>query len=71
MALIPLLGIAAENNNFSTTTLPRSIYVDVSNRERTEILPLKTENGFTFRTNVGDEDAATSTSRSSRRTARR
>ena len=56
MALIPLLGIAAENNNFSTTTLPRSIYVDVSNGERTEIIPLKTESRFTFRMNVDKED---------------
>ena len=71
MALIPLLGIAAENNNFSTTTLPRSIYADVSNGERSEFIPLKTESGFTFRMNVDEEDTATLTSRSSKRTARR
>ena len=71
MALIPLLGIVAENNNFSMTTLPRSIYADASNGERSEIIPLKTESGFTFRTNVDEEDIATPTSRSSRRTAQR
>lgn len=66
-----MLGIAAENNNFSTATLPRSIYADVSNGERSEFIPLKTESGLTFRTNVGDEDAMTSTSGSGRRAARR
>ena len=71
MALIPLLGIAAENKKNSMTTLPRSIYADVSNEKRSVFIPLKTESGFTFRTNVDEEDAAKPTSRSSRRTARR
>ena len=70
MTLIPLLGIAAENNKFSTATLPRSIYADVRNGERSEFIPLKTESGFTFRMNVGDEDATTSTSGLGRRTTR-